>query len=467
MSPNLVTERYIAICRRPGSRLSEIVHNSDDLQTLFVCAGQPLLNRPFFVPGNRVHSFAKDLTAIFRLLTSLPNRLFDGNMQRYCTALGIGPRQAGLMLRLPDRLPPLYGRADLYDDGERFWLLEFNIGSELGGIERAGEIPKAFLHSKDFTNFARAEGLGYVDTGSCVVEALRAAAAGIGVRANPVVALVDAPGSLAQYGAHWNSLRLVMQRLGLTFLVGEINGLTYQRGKPVLDGQPVDVVLRCFSVEEIAEEELGPEIIEPLMRAHQDGSAVVWTPMSSTLFANKGALALLHEPKYQKFFSADERDLIARVLPLTRSLRTDDPDALQALIGFAMEHQSELILKPNDAYGGRGIVPGWTVEPKVWCCAIRAAVASGRGWIIQQRIRPQPEPVLDAEADRSVSCEAVWGMYFTPDGYAGSYARVLPAGSALIGIGANAQTRTAGVFTFPAVRQTRAVTEVSYPFHTL
>jgi hypothetical protein len=40
--------------------------------------------------------------------------------------------------------------------------------------------------------------------------------------------------------------------------------------------------------------------------------------------------------------------------------------------------------------------------------------------------------------------------FLTPDGYAGSHIRALPAGpGAIIGMGANAGARTTGVFCYP------------------
>jgi hypothetical protein len=446
MNPNHVTGRYLAACGVPGNELSDIVGESPELQELFVRANQPLLSRPLFTPAAQVNRFAQDAIGIFHLLTSLPDRLFGGDLVLYCDALAIGQREAELMLRLADRVPPLYGRADMYDDGDQFWLLEFNLGSELGGIERAGEIPKAFQRCRQFAEFAGSTGLDYVDTGKKVADALRDAAAGIDVYNNPVVALIDAPDSLAAYGAHWNSLRQVMQGHGLTFLVGEINGLTYQRGKPMLDGRPVDVVLRCCSVAEMAAEANGMELMEPLMRAHETGAAVIWTPMASTLFANKGCLALLHEPRYQDLFTAREHDLIGRVVPPTYSLRIKDPFELHERLSHCVARQDELILKPNDAYGAKGIVPGWSTDAQTWRAALDAA--AGNGWIVQQRVRPRPEPVLMGDAREAVPCEAAWGMFFTPQGCAGSYARVLPAGAPLIGLGADKRTQTAGAFTF-------------------
>ena len=41
--------------------------------------------------------------------------------------------------------PELYGRADAYHDGTSYKLLEFNVGSELGGID-AAQVNRALLN---------------------------------------------------------------------------------------------------------------------------------------------------------------------------------------------------------------------------------------------------------------------------------------------------------------------------------
>ena len=48
------------------------------------------------------------------------------------------------------------------------------------------------------------------------------------------------------------------------------------------------------------------------------------------------------------------------------------------------EHKDQLVLKPNDDYGGAGIVLGWEVDGSAWSDAIRKAIAEP--FIVQERI---------------------------------------------------------------------------------
>ncbi len=439
-----VSERYVQECLAGGG-LRTAMLDAELPPALFSSAGQRLLDRPLFAGGAEMQAFADDVIGLFELITSLPERLFDGDLDRYCAALRIDGRKAALMRRLGGGKPPLYGRADMYHDGTSFKLLEFNIASELGGVDRAGEIPRALLEVDAFAAFAREHRLGYTHTGRQVAQALRAAGAGISSGREPVVALLEGPGGMARYGGYWLAVQELMRGLGLDMYVGEVGEVYRRGGKLCLGGAPVDVILRCFSVDEICATPAGEELVEPIFRAHEEGSVVLWTPMESSLFGNKGCLALLSDRRWRATFSRDELALIDRVLPWTRALDGEPAPGDQDLVEYCRERREELILKPNAEYGGTGIVAGWETTDQDWWRALKDGCSGG--YVVQRRVVPRLEPVVDATTGRLEDWQAAWGMFVTPDGYAGAYARALPAGeSAVIGIGANAKTRTAGVF---------------------
>ena len=60
------------------------------------------------------------------------------------------------------------------------------------------------------------------------------------------------------------------------------------------------------------------------------------------------------------------------------------------LLPFIAEHREQLVLKPNDEYGGKGIVLGWEVEQSGWEQAIR--VALDEPYIVQHRVALPSEP---------------------------------------------------------------------------
>ncbi len=60
------------------------------------------------------------------------------------------------------------------------------------------------------------------------------------------------------------------------------------------------------------------------------------------------------------------------------------------LIPFIVEHKDRMVLKPNEDYGGRGIVLGWTVDTQSWENSVQAALSVP--YVVQERIILPTEP---------------------------------------------------------------------------
>jgi hypothetical protein len=442
MATDLITRTYNEECRSPGSDLLTAVAHVERNPLLSHWTGQ-YLARPLFVEEQQIRSFADDVVRLVGLLTSLPERLFDGDLDRFCAVLGIDDRRASLMRRLGP--PPHNGRADMYHDGTSFKLLEFGIASEVGGWDRAGEIPRALLGSDAFAAFAEEHGLGWTHPARAVADTLRKVGATVRPGQDPVVVLLEGPGGLADYGATWHTFQSVMQGFGLDFHVAELGDVRERDGRLWLGSIPVDVVYRCFETNQIVDEPRGLELVEPLFRAHEAGSVVLWTPMSSNLFNDKGCMALLSDPRYRHAFGEEERQTIDRVLPWTRTLAGEAALEDDELMEHCRTRREQLILKPNGYFGGKGTVVGWESSEEEWLRALKDAASAGG--IVQERVVPRTEPVVDPLTGAEEPWQAVWGLFYTPDGYAGTYGRALPTGnSGVIGISSNKGTRTAGVF---------------------
>ncbi|MEV7040410.1 hypothetical protein [Amycolatopsis sp. NPDC051061] len=375
------------------------------------------LAQPLFVPAAEITTFAADLRAVVDLAVSLPERVFDGDAVRYCAALGVDERSAKLLTRRGWREPPRYGRADVYHDGHGFRLLEIGLNSAVGSTTMAAHLPRALLAVPEFAEFACRHDLGFVDTADRLATAVRTAAAEIGVR-DPVVALVEAPGGMRDFAVAWGLLRDDFHRAGLVCHVAEIGDLSFAGGRLRARGAPVDVVFRCFTVDEIVREPDGEALFEPIRTAVDDGVAVHWTPLDSHLYGNKACLALLSTPARRNYLSPEEIAVVDRVLPETRRL------AAASVPAYAADG-TELMLKPNASYRGIGAVAGWAVTPDEWARALAAGAAAG--CVVQRRVRPRIETVVDP-AGTKTGWHALWGVFYTPDGYAGCTAKAVPAG---------------------------------------
>jgi len=451
---NYVTERYIEECLAENSPLRTAVRQAKFPDAFLGAYGSRLAARPWFIAESDLREFADDLMEFFDLLVSVPQRLFDGDLRRYCAALGIDDRRAALMCRGSTGRPARYGRADVYRDAHSFRLLEFNIGSELGGADRA-VMNHALLGVDEFRSFAEEHRLSFMDTGVEVANALRTIVAPVSGDREPVVAMLEGPGGLAKYGNLATAFQEVMKFAGLDVRLGEAQDVTNRNGKIHLDGTPIDMVLRYFSVDQICADPNGEAVLEPFLRAHDAGTTVLYTGMDSGLFANKGALAFLSDPCSRAVFSAAELALIDRVLPWTRALvsgPTQMNDETVDLLDYCRANRDRLILKPRAGFGGVGTVVGWESTDREWSHALVSC--ADQAYIVQQKVDPQPEPVCDPETGEVDNWIAAWSFFLTEEGYAGSsHIRSIRYGAgSIIGQSAYPPPRTTGVFSFPRER---------------
>jgi hypothetical protein len=430
-----VTNAYLRAAGEPGSRLGRAVEQVESAPALSAW-GKRFINRPLFVDEAEMRRFADDLQRLLGLLLELPDRLFDGSLERFGDAIGVAPERSAMMRRL-GVVPPACGRADVYHDGDSYWMLEFGIGSDHGGWDRSGEIPRAFLRDEAFAEFAAEHRLGYTHSATELVKALRGVAGG-----EPVVALVEAPGALAQWGGAWRPLRQVLSDCGLRSHVGELGDLTVRGGHVYMAGDRVDVVYRCFDADQLLDDPDALALAERIFKLHEAGNVVLWTPLETNLFCEKECMTLLSDHAETGCFSAEEQAVIDRVIPWTRSLngRTD-----AGLLDRCRANRERLILKPSGLFGGRGVVPGWKATDSEWSEALREGAAMGA--VIQRRVVPAAEPVFDPVTQELQPWHAVHGFYYTPTGFAGTHARIAPADrSAVIGLMIESSTKFAGVF---------------------
>jgi uncharacterized circularly permuted ATP-grasp superfamily protein len=129
----------------------------------------------------------------------------------------------------------------------------------------------------------------------------------------------------------------------------------------------------------------------PLIRAYRDGAVCVANSFRTKLLNKKAAFAVLSDPSFRGLFSEAERRAIDAHIPWTRRVvpgpttwrgRTTD---LRQLL---MEERERFVLKPNDEYGGKGVLLGWKTPLPRWREAL--AGAEHGCLIAQERTTTQP-----------------------------------------------------------------------------
>ena len=232
-------------------------------------------------------------------------------------------------------------------------------------------------------------------------------------------------------------------RQGHDCVIADPRDAEYANGRLVLGGAPVDLIYKRVLLSELVERG-GTD--HPVLRAVRDRAVCMVNPPSCKILHKKASLAVLSDERNAALFGDDEREAIAAHIPWTRVVeerRTMHDGADVDLLEFASANRERLVLKPNDEYGGKGIVLGWEVSQSEWDAALRTAVAEP--YIVQQRIALPTEPYPSLVDGRAVIAERMvdTAPYATYGAYVdGCLSRLSTAALLNVTAGGGSQTPT-------------------------
>src|SRR5260370_40793732 len=106
---------YNQECLSAGSGLPTVISDVERHPSLARWSGS-YLPRPLFVAQRTIENFASDVHGLIHLIISLPDRLFDGALDRHCAALAIDGGRAALMRRAGRSPPTNHRTAVKYHD---------------------------------------------------------------------------------------------------------------------------------------------------------------------------------------------------------------------------------------------------------------------------------------------------------------------------------------------------------------
>jgi hypothetical protein len=176
-------------------------------------------------------------------------------------------------------------------------------------------------------------------------------------------------------------------RHGLQVMHADPSELVLRGGLVRCRGEQVDLAYRDYGVVDLLELEADGVDVEPMRVLLRENRVV------SSIAADldqKACWEVLTDPRLcQQYFTPEERTVFQRHILWTRVLserRTVLPDGrLGQLLDYARANHEALVLKPNRAYGGDGIVIGPAVTREQWDTAIAAALADPDDrWVVQQ-----------------------------------------------------------------------------------
>ncbi|HYK97744.1 MAG TPA: hypothetical protein VEU77_05070 [Candidatus Acidoferrales bacterium] len=201
---------------------------------------------------------------------------------------------------------------------------------------------------------------------------------------------------------------------GIRTLICAPEDLRYTRGRLRSGDVSVDLVYRRVLLSELLAK---PAIAKPLLDAYLAGDVTVVNSFRAKLLHKKMSLALLSDDRYASLYTPAQRRAIATHVPWTRKVReghTTYRGKVVDLAEFVIKAKDRLVLKPNDEYGGKGVILGWTVDTHEWEQTLLAALTAS--YVVQEKVAVPREPfpvLLDKMhfLDLAVDCDPYlfWG----------------------------------------------------------
>jgi uncharacterized circularly permuted ATP-grasp superfamily protein len=193
----------------------------------------------------------------------------------------------------------------------------------------------------------------------------------------------------------WSEFEILkerFERMGIPVELADPRELEFNGKQLIANGKSVDLLYRRVLINDIVAR---PKECRAIVDAYASGNVCVANNFRCKIPHVKAFFAVLTDEKNASYFSDEERELIQRHVPWTRvvaDVKTQYDGESVELLEHIRKNQKQLVMKPSDEYGGKGVTLGWEVEKKEWEKAIQDALPGGKAertqgrWIVQERI---------------------------------------------------------------------------------
>ncbi len=205
-----------------------------------------------------------------------------------------------------------------------------------------------------------------------------------GTKPRPVIAIVDYDEVPTRTEHH--ILKNLFEAAGASALVCDPRHMTFEGGALRHGGAVIDIVYKRLLVNELLEK---AGEVKPLIEAARARACVFVNPFGCKPIHKKAIFAILTDDAHQHLFTEAERAAIAEAVPWTRVVR-EGKTTWQGreidLVKFMRDpdRRAELVLKPNDEYGGKGVFLGFESSAAEWDAAIAVSLSSH--YVVQKKV---------------------------------------------------------------------------------
>jgi hypothetical protein len=172
--------------------------------------------------------------------------------------------------------------------------------------------------------------------------------------------------------------------LGIECVIADPREAEYRDGALWCEGMRVDLIYKRVLTSELVQR-MGTD--NPVLRAVRDRAACMVNGPRCKILHKKASLAVLSDERNAHLYDAGAAAAVHAYVPWTRVVeerRTTHDGRDVDLVEHIRRERDRFVLKPNDDYGGAGIVLGWTVDDAEWEQALTRALAEP--YIVQERV---------------------------------------------------------------------------------
>jgi hypothetical protein len=291
-------------------------------------------------------------------------------------------------------------RLDTYISETGFQFLEYNAESP-AGIGDQMQLEKVLFGLPQMKEFLRRHEHWLPEPHRRLLASLVAAYREWGgEQQRPQIAIVDWEG--VSTASEFEVLKQYFESEGYATVIADPRALKFDGAALTSAGFRIDIVYKRVVIHEFLERF---DDSHPLARAYAEHKVCLANSFRTKMAHKKAGFAILSDPHYGHLFTAEQRAAIARSIPWTRRVRTGATvfeSAERDLVEIIKTERERLVLKPNDDYGGKGVVIGWETDQESWERAITLALE--RPYVVQQRA-PIKKASIPMFSDRAYAAE--------------------------------------------------------------
>jgi uncharacterized circularly permuted ATP-grasp superfamily protein len=279
---------------------------------------------------------------------------------------------------------------------------EYNAESP-AGLGYTQKLAELFDALPVMERFKRGRTVRYHRTIDNMLGALLASYADWGGKAQPpTIAIVD-----WREVPTWTEFEILQEAFanaGVPTLISDPRDLEFDGKVLSAGGRRIDMVYRRVLINDILAR---PDECHTLVEAYQARAVCVANTFRCKLAHKKAFFSVLTDSRHADLFSRAENDAIRAHVPWTRLVADADTEyegRRADLLEVARAVRERFVLKPNDEYGGTGVLLGWETSQSIWDTALQRALADPPGtWVVQERIAVSRETLPQFDADGTVT----------------------------------------------------------------